>query len=230
MAAQQFNLETIAANLANADVAGFKGATAQFEDIAFDRQTLGVAPAGTRTSFTQGKLARSNGEFDIAIDGAGFFCVRGPHNERAYTRSGEFKRFPDGTLRNASGWRLDGVRLAPNAFSETVSPNGEVTAQTPHGNKRFGTVRIYEFPAPEQLRNSGGTLFFAAPAAGKVRDVQTGGQDQPAVRFGMLEQPNVTIVEAMMQIMAAQRSYEASAKGVQAADEMLRIANNLQRG
>jgi flagellar basal-body rod protein FlgG len=46
----------------------------------------------------------------------------------------------------------------------------------------------------------------------------------------MLEQSNVTVIDAMMQILTAQRAYEANAKGVQAADEMLRIANNLQRG
>jgi flagellar basal-body rod protein FlgG len=46
----------------------------------------------------------------------------------------------------------------------------------------------------------------------------------------MLEHANVSIVEAMMAILAAQRAYEANAKGVQAADEMQRIANNLQRG
>jgi len=50
------------------------------------------------------------------------------------------------------------------------------------------------------------------------------------IRFGMLEQSNVSIVEAMMQILTAQRAYEANAKGVQAADEMMRIADNLTRG
>jgi flagellar basal body rod protein FlgG len=33
----------------------------------------------------------------------------------------------------------------------------------------------------------------------------------------------------MMAILTAQRAYEANAKSVQAADEMLRIANNLHR-
>jgi flagellar basal-body rod protein FlgG len=46
----------------------------------------------------------------------------------------------------------------------------------------------------------------------------------------MLEKSNVSIVESMMQILGAQRAYEANSKGVQAADEMLRIANNLHRG
>jgi hypothetical protein len=43
----------------------------------------------------------------------------------------------------------------------------------------------------------------------------------------MLERSNVSIVESMMRILSAQRAYEANAKGVQAADEMLRIGLNL---
>jgi flagellar basal-body rod protein FlgG len=57
-----------------------------------------------------------------------------------------------------------------------------------------------------------------------------GADDGPKLHFAMLEESNVTIIDAMMQILTAQRAYEANAKGVQAADEMLRIANNLQRG
>jgi flagellar basal-body rod protein FlgG len=45
----------------------------------------------------------------------------------------------------------------------------------------------------------------------------------------MLERSNVSIIASMMEIIAAQRAYEANAKGVQAADEMQRIANNLHR-
>jgi flagellar basal-body rod protein FlgG len=59
--------------------------------------------------------------------------------------------------------------------------------------------------------------------------VDPGSPSGPSVKFGMLEKSNVTIIEAMMQILAAQRAYEANAKGVQAADEMMRIADNLQR-
>ena len=55
-------------------------------------------------------------------------------------------------------------------------------------------------------------------------------REHATIAFGMLEKSNVSIVESMMQILTAQRAYEANAKGVQAADEMLRIANNLHRG
>ncbi|HET9096376.1 MAG TPA: flagellar hook-basal body complex protein [Candidatus Baltobacteraceae bacterium] len=231
MAAQQQNLEIISENLSNADVAGFKGATATFSDLATpDGGSLGTTEIGTHTVFTQGKLMRSGGPFDLAIDGPGFFAVTDDRGRRAYTRDGEFARAADGTLRNAQGWRLEGVRIPDNAISATVGENGTVTMTSAKGKATCGRIRLAEFSAPEYLQSAGGTLFFETHASGKARTIDPGATNGPAVKFGMLEKSNVTIIEAMMQILAAQRAYEANAKGVQAADEMLRIANNLQRG
>ncbi|MBV8689128.1 MAG: flagellar basal body rod protein FlgG, partial [Candidatus Eremiobacteraeota bacterium] len=58
MAAQQTNLDVIANNLANADVAGFKGAVASFGDISAGRLGLGTAALGTHPIFEQGKLMK----------------------------------------------------------------------------------------------------------------------------------------------------------------------------
>lgn len=231
MAAQQQNLEIISENLSNADVAGFKGATATFTDVASPGGgSLGTAEIGMHTVFTQGKLMRSGGPFDLAIDGSGFFAVSDNRGRHAYTRDGEFARAADGTLRNAQGWRLEGVRIPENALSAHVAEDGTVTATTAKGKAACGRIHLAEFAAPEYLQSAGGTLFFATHAAGKVRRVDPGSPSGPAVKFGMLEKSNVTIIEAMMQILTAQRAYEANAKGVQAADEMMRIADNLSRG
>lgn len=231
MAAQQQNLEIISENLSNADVAGFKGAAASFTDVAGpDGGSLGTAAIGTHTVFTQGKLMRSGGPFDLAIDGPGFFAITDDRGRRAYTRDGEFARAADGTLRNAQGWHLEGVRIPGDALSANVSEDGTVTVTTAKGKKACGRIRLAEFAAPEYLHSAGGTLFFATHASGKPHRIDPGSTGGPAVKFGMLERSNVTIIEAMMQILAAQRAYEANAKGVQAADEMMRIADNLQRG
>lgn len=230
MAAQQQSLEVIAENLSNADVAGFKGATARFTVIAAPGGgSLGTAPLGAETIFAQGKLMHSGGPFDVAIDGEGFFTVIDAQGRRAYTRDGEFSRSPDGLLRNAQGRRLEGVRIPADALTLSVSEDGTVVATGPHGKMPCGRIRLAEFAAPQYLQSAGGTLFFATHESGKARTVNPGSPDGPSVKFGMLERSNVTIVEAMMQILAAQRAYEANAKGVQAADEMMRIANNLQR-
>ncbi len=231
MAAQQQNLDTIASDLANADVAGFKGSVQTFAELAAPGESgLGTVSTGTRVLFTQGKLARSGGPFDLAIDGPGFFAVTDERGRRAYTRDGSFARAADGTMRDAGGCRLDGIRIPADALSATVADDGTVRAAFASGVRTIGRIRLAEFASPENLRNVGGSRFEATPASGKARFILPGTHDGPHVRFGMLEQSNVSIVESMMRILTAQRAYEANAKGVQAADEMLRIANNLQRG
>ncbi|MGA8473592.1 MAG: flagellar hook basal-body protein [Candidatus Cybelea sp.] len=231
MSAQQRNLDTITDNLANASVVGFKGSAQMFAElIAPGEDGLGTVALGKRVLFAQGKLARSPGPFDLGIDGPGFFALVGRHGEHRYTRNGEFSRAPDGTLRDAQGLALEGVRIPAEALSAAVSSDGTVAATFANGRRTIGHIRLAEFPAPERLRDIGGALFEATRESGKRQDVVLGSDDGPKLCFGMLEQSNVTVIDAMMQILTAQRAYEANAKGVQAADEMLRIANNLQRG
>lgn len=230
MAAQQTQLDVVANNLANADVAGFKGAEATFAELAAPAGGLGTVYAGSAIRFAQGKLMQSGGPFDVALEGEGFFAVRGTRGERAYTRDGAFSRDHAGALRNAQGYRLEGVRIPADASRLEVAPDGTVTVQTAGGRARCGRIAVVQFAVPERLAAAGGTIFSATRLSGPPIAARTGADGGPAVRYGMLEQSNVSIVEAMMAILEAQRAYEANAKGVQAADEMMRIANNLNRG
>jgi flagellar basal-body rod protein FlgG len=229
MAAQQTNLDIIADNLANADVAGFKGAAASFTDVnAGGSLGLGTAALGRHPVFEQGKLMKSGGPFDVAIDGNGFFSVE-KNGATAYTRAGEFSRAADGTLRNADGWALHGVRIPADALAASVERDGRVLVDTATAKARVvGRVHLAAFRAPELLRPLGGTIFAQTTESGAPQSV-TPGSGRSTIAFGMLEKSNVSIVESMMQILTAQRAYEANAKGVQAADEMMRIANNLHR-
>jgi len=228
MAAQQTNLEVIADNLANADVAGFKQMAARFVDVrAGGTLGLGTAAAGRHAVFTQGKLMHGGGPFDVAIDGTGFFRV-----ERAgalgYTRNGAFARAADGSLRTADGWRLRDVTIPAAALAVNVAPDGRVSMDTAdRKNVALGRITLATFAAPESLASLGGTVFAATRDSGNAQRIEPG--DTVHLAFGMLEKSNVSVIESMMQILTAQRAYEANAKGVQAADEMQRIANNLHR-
>jgi flagellar basal-body rod protein FlgG len=229
MAAQQQNLDVIADNLANADVAGFKSAQAVFEAIGGDA-SLGTASAGTHRIFSQGKLMKTGGAFDVAIDGSGFFAVE-RDGKTAYTRAGSFGRAGDGTLRTPDGWTLCGVKIPASALDVTVAANGRVTATLgAHATPTtVGTIRLHAFVAPERLQPLGSALFAPTADSGSPRAIAAGGEHQPKISFGMLERSNVSTIESMMALLAAQRAYEANAKAVQASDEMLRIANNLHR-
>jgi flagellar basal-body rod protein FlgG len=230
MAAQQTNLEVIADNLANADVAGFKLVSASFTDVrAGGTLGLGTAAVGRHPTFTQGKLVKSGGPFDVAIDGAGFFRVE-RNGRAAYTRNGEFARGADDRLRNTDGWALRDVRIPADALALHVARDGTVTIDTAARQAQVvGHLRLASFAAPESLAALGGTVFAATSDSGPEHTIDAGRLGGPSIAFGMLEQSNVSVIESMLQILTAQRAYEANAKGVQAADEMQRIANNLHR-
>ena len=227
MAAQQHALDVVADNLANADVVGFKSAEATFAQMG-GGALLGTASTGTRELFTAGKLMKSGGPFDCAIDGAGFFTIE-RNGERGYTRAGSFTRSADGSLKNADGWTLRGVTIPSGARDLAVAADGAVTAIVGNARTACGRISLANFDAPEKLRALGSATFAASEASGRAHPLAAGGERAPKIVFGSLEKSNVSVVESMMAILAAQRAYEANSKGVQAADEMLRIANNIHR-
>src|SRR5947199_3973336 len=117
MTAQQLNVDNIAHNLANASTTGYKMRRAQFQDLLYQtvvqpgsaagQQT--VVPTGlqvglgTRTSsneilFTQGQFSQTENPLDLVIQGKGFFQVRRPSGELAFTRAGAFHVDRDGNM------------------------------------------------------------------------------------------------------------------------------------
>jgi len=96
------------------------------------------------------------------------------------------------------------------------------------GAVRAGRTRLSAFADEGALSLGLDGLFTAsqrtAPSSGAPGSPGFG-----SIKQRCLERANVSVVAAMMAVLAAQRAYEANAKSVQAADEMLRLANNLER-
>src|SRR5579864_2962808 len=109
MTAQQLNVDTIANNLANSNTVGFKQRRTQFQDLLYQSmlqpgaaagsQTtvptglqlgLGTRPASNEIIFTQGAFQQTDNPLDLVIQGRGFFQVRMPSGDVAYTRAGNF--------------------------------------------------------------------------------------------------------------------------------------------
>jgi flagellar basal-body rod protein FlgG len=174
---------------------------------------------------------QSAGPFDMAIDGDGFFALRDAAGAPVYSRDGRFVRGGDGVLRNADGAALPGIKLGPDATNVSIDGAGNVFADTGDGKHRpMGKVTLAIFAAPQGLRSNGGTSFAATRASGAAKIVAPQSHGAGRIAFGMLEKSNVSIMEEMMEILSAQRAFEANSKGVEAADEIQRIANNINRG
>lgn len=252
MSAQQTNVDTIAHNLANANTAGFKARRAQFQDLLYQtivqpgaaagQQT--VVPTGlqvglgTRTSsseiiFTQGSFTQTNNPLDMVIQGRGFFQVRLPSGELAYTRSGSFHADRDGNMVTSDGDPLEPQIVIPSeAQSLTIATDGTVTymkaGQT--APTQAGRIQLVNFANPAGLNSVGRSLFTQTEASGDPISGTPGGQEGlGTVMQGYTEQSNVSVVEEFVNLIVSQRAYEANSKVVKAADEMYQQANNVVR-
>ncbi|MFP4497947.1 MAG: flagellar basal-body rod protein FlgG [Vulcanimicrobiota bacterium] len=244
MMAQQTNIDNITNNLANVESTAFKQSRVDFQDLLYahskDPNTdatsgnqigMGVRAASTQKIFSQGTIARTGNNFDVAIQGDGFFRVTMPNGEEAYTRDGAFKLDKNGELTTQAGYPI-GIKIPKDHTNVQVKPNGEVFAT--HINevkpKKIGELKLTRFLNPAGLKALGGSLYKATDVCGAHTTDVPGQNGLGVVAQGFLEKSNVNVVAEMMNIIQAQRAYEMAQKGVQAADEMTRMANQLHKG
>ncbi len=252
MMAQQMNLDNVANNLANSSTAGFRRRRLQFQDLVYQnlitpgaaatQQTtiaaglqigLGARSAASEIVQLQGDFNATGNPLDLTIAGQGFFQVTMPNGEIAYTRSGAFHLDAQGNVVTADGNPIEpAVTIPTGATSITVGSDGTVSVTQPGQTAaaQVGSIQLALFPNPGGLNSVGNNLFLATTASGDPIVGTPGGTEGLGnIQQGYLEQSNVNVVEEFIQMILAQRSYEANSKVVQAADEMFQQVNNLSR-
>jgi flagellar basal-body rod protein FlgG len=251
LSAQQLSLDVIANNLANANTVGFKKSRADFQDLVYQQmrepgaQTgpnsalptgmqvgLGVSAGSTSSSFVQGTPQNTGGDYDLAINGQGFFKVLLPDGTPAYTRAGNFGIDSQGKLVTSEGFAVQPeITIPKDKKSISISPDGQVVVTIPGqaNPQTVGTLQLTSFVNPAGLRNMGGNLFQATNASGAASDSAPGAQGAGTLLYKTTEASNVDIVDEMVRMIILQRTYDTNSKVVQAADEMLSTTNNLKR-
>jgi flagellar basal-body rod protein FlgG len=250
MMAQQYNIDTISNNLANVNTTGFRKNEARFQDLIYQNLRapgtpvgpsvvpvgqdvgLGVKIGSSEKIFTQGTLAQSDNPLDIAIEGDGFFQVTLPDGTAAYTRDGSFKRDANGSVVTADGYFLNPqITIPANATQVQVGTDGTVTAQIPGQNapQALGQINLVRFVNAAGLAPQGSDNFVQTGASGAPTIAQPGLNGTGTLQGGYLEQSNVSVVEEIVNMITAQRSYEANSKSIQTANEMLQTAVQLKQ-
>ena len=251
MQAQALNLDVISNNLANVNTSGFKKSRAEFQDLLYET----LLPAGTSSSqdtevpagiqlghgtrpstvlkiFSQGNMENTQNELDLAIEGDGFFQITLPNGEIAYTRDGAFKLDSDGRIVNSDGFTMEPeITIPSDAMSISVGLDGTVSVlqageSTP---SEIGTIELARFINPAGLISMGKNLFIPSEASGNEMTGTAGEDGMGTLAQGFLEMSNVSVVDEMVNMITAQRAYESNSKAIQAADDMLQLANNVKR-
>jgi len=250
MSAQQSNLDNVANNLSNSSTAGFWRRRLQFEDLMYQNIVMPGAAAtqnttvasglqvglGTRTSASelipqQGDFDSTGNPLDLAIQGTGFFQIKMPDGQTGYTRAGMFHLDNQGNMVTANGNPLDpAITIPSNALSITIGSDGTVTVTQPGQTQgqQVGSIQLALFQNPGGLNSIGQNIYLATTASGEpIVGTPGGSEGLGTLQQGVLEQSNVDVVQEFIQMILAQRSYEANSRVVTAADEMLQQLNNM---
>src|SRR6185436_4698721 len=131
-------LAVIGNNLANINTIGFKSSAVTFMDLVSQtvggssanpmQVGLGVVTGSISPIFSQGAIENTREATNVAIQGGGFFVVRGTSGN-AYTRAGNFTFNPDGKLVTPDGLFVQGYTTVNPTTGAivTTGPTGDIT-------------------------------------------------------------------------------------------------------
>ena len=254
MVAQQLNIDNIANNLANVNTTGFKRSKAEFQDLLYQTiRTAGTSAAqgalvpveiqigyGTRVVatqriFEQGHVTATDNPLDIAIEneginGDGFFQVTLPDGTVGYTRDGAFKLSSDGQVVTSDGFTVEPpITISQDAVSVNISADGtiEVLQAGDTAAANVGQVELAKFINPAGLRSIGRNLYLETEASGPAITGQPNSEGFGRISQGFLELSNVQVVDELVNMIMAQRTYEVNARAVRTSDEIMQATNNI---
>lgn len=217
--------EVTADNLANINTPGFKGNKVFYR--LFQEKVDGVETTRSipmqQVDLQQGILEPTGNEFDMGINGEGFFTVQ-ENGQQYLTRDGRFHLDADGFLVNNSGAQVMG-ESGPIQLSEYFQSNSE-TGSTPHleiakdgtirlNNKMYDKLQIVKVSDPAAL-NRKGSAYFTVADNQFLSEENTG-----MVMQGFYEKGNVNPLNEMVDMMRNMQTFESQQRAMKTTDEML---------
>jgi flagellar basal body rod protein FlgG len=212
--------EVTAHNLANINTPGFRRRLALFHP--FQAQLAAAQPSGTQVDevvidFAPGPVQQTGNPLDVALEGEGFFVLRGPSGY-LYSRKGNFALGADGTVVDSVGRPLlaegGGELKIPNETREIrVDSRGQVFAD----KTSVGRIWVADVPKPRAFVPAAYTAFTLPAGAPPATTVEN-----PTVVQGALEGSNTNAVDEVVSMIVTLRSFEAAQRVLHAIDESLK--------
>nr|WP_270028646.1 flagellar hook-basal body protein [Solirubrobacter phytolaccae]MDA0184224.1 flagellar hook-basal body protein [Solirubrobacter phytolaccae] len=235
MKAQQFKLDAVSNDLANANTTGYKRLRVGFSDLLYEQggrptisneAQLGTgsrAVQGGRT-FEQGNLTRTDKPTDVALQGPGFMKVKLADGRDALTRDGNFHIDSSRRLVTSFGGMLNPSITVPEGTTESdisIARDGTVAAK----GQALGRIQLVNVRSPQNLESVGDNAFTTNARSGNA----VAAPATTTLEQGTLEASNTDMAQAMTDMIEAQRTYQLTSKAIQTADQMMEIANGVKR-
>jgi flagellar basal-body rod protein FlgG len=247
--AQQSRIENIANDLANVNTDGYKRSNTEFHDLMYEtikepggslgagsqspvgvQIGMGVKVGASHKNFEQGPAKMTYNQFDLMIEGPGFFPVQTPQGETLFTRNGAFHVDGQGILQLSNGARMiPQITVPNNAINVTINHGGEIKALLPGNTEAvIGQIQLVGFQNERGLMAAGDGQYRATLASGQPIQAVPGENGIGSIQQGALEGSNVNVANSMVDMISAQRAYEMGTKVMGVADQMLGATVNIK--
>ncbi len=116
--------------------------------------------------------------------------------------------------------QLTGIQVANNGIIQARYSNGQ--------SKPAGQVELANFRNPQGLQTQGGNVWVRTVASGDAVVGVPGDGNMGSLQSGALEESNVDITAELVNMVTAQRAYQASAQTIKTQDQVLQTIVNLR--
>lgn len=254
----QADMGVVSHNIANAETTGFKKSDTQFADLVASsansdpRMQIGIGSsvASVTQKFAMGPIEQTGSALDLAITGDGFFATAAlSDGSTYYTRNGGFRMDGAGNIQDGANNVLQ--IFGPGANPATDAPINAVVPLTNAGGAEFagitvdkdgsmiasyadgtsdvlGRVAIANFTTPTGLRQEGETKWSATGISGMAAYGAPGTGRSGGIMSGAIERSNVDLSEELVNLITAQRYFQANAKAIDTASQISQTVINLR--
>jgi len=222
---------TTAHNLANATTTGFRAQLDSFRAVPVISDGLPtrafVVDSTVGSDFTPGAIQQTGRDLDVAVQGKGWIAVESEGGAEAYTRNGSLKLSENGVLQTQSGLNVLGeggpISIPPDV-AIAIAKDGTVSAipktGSPSAVSVLGRIKLVNPPDASLVRGDDG--YF------RTRDGSAADADASVMLVdGALESSNVSVVEAMVNMINLGRQFEMQMKLLQNAENNANKASQL---
>jgi len=221
MALEQ-RLDTIANNVANSNVTGFRAGKIRFEEVldgVLSNSTSFVSRGQSFVSTLESGITQTGGNLDFAVQGDAWFSVQTPAGT-VVTRDGRFKLSGTGELLTLDGHAvLDAggapVQLDPAGGAPEVSRDGFIN----QGGVQVSSIGVFEYKPIAEYRRYGSSGIIAETPPEPVVD-----RSDVGVVQGYVERSNVDPIAEMTKLIAVHRAFDNAAAAIRDTESSLNKA------
>lgn len=233
MLTQSRNLNVISNNMVNLETAGYKKDTmvsSTFGEEMLYRigrhtdqrwvemgQTSKISTADrVYVSYEQGALHTTDGLYDFAIQGKGFFRIQTNDGPR-YTRNGSFAVDAQGYLTLSGIGRVMDTNNRPIRIDNenfTVDSSGTIyVTDNVRGTYVAGTIKLVDFADYNALHKEDNGVFSTNQAEIIPQN--------SSIMWKTVERSNVNLIDEMTSMMASQRALQSAAQVLKMYDQVM---------